>query len=321
MSNYFSYLPNVYVRTATYRQNNVDPYILTKNLFRRVKIRDDVEGFITGFTQYTIVNNERPDNVSMKMYGDPEYDWVILMTNNITNLYDEWPMTEDELYKYCVSTYDSPEGIHHHESQEVKDQNGNIILKAGLTIPHNFTYRRPDGTMVPPSELIVPITNYEHEAKKNDFKRNIYVLRRPFLTTFLEEFQSLVEYEDSREVDDNTGFKKTRDAIKENFIPVKPTYSTNIGQTPSVDFAVQQDFGNITVDTSGATIEEGQQLADGSTTVTTTESSTSTNAASSNSAITETASNTTDSSSSSSSSSSSGSSGSSGSSQGGYGGY
>ncbi|BCU94972.1 MAG: hypothetical protein CM15mV7_0670 [uncultured marine virus] len=49
MSNYFSYLPNVYVRTATYRQNNVDPYILTKNLFRRVKIRDDVEGFITGF--------------------------------------------------------------------------------------------------------------------------------------------------------------------------------------------------------------------------------------------------------------------------------
>ena len=87
MSNYFSYLPNVYVRTATYRQNNVDPYILTKNLFRRVKIRDDVEGFITGFTQYTIVNNERPDNVSMKMYGDPEYDWVILMTNNITNLF------------------------------------------------------------------------------------------------------------------------------------------------------------------------------------------------------------------------------------------
>ena len=174
--------------------------------------------------------------------------------------------------------------------------------------------------MVPPSELIVPITNYEFEAKKNDFKRNIYVLRRPFLTTFLEEFQSLVEYEDSREVDDNTGFKKTKDAIKENFIPVKPTYSTNIGQTPSVDFAVQQDFGNITVDTSGATIEEGQQLADGSTTVTT---STQTNTASTSSdtAITETASNTTDSSSSSSSSSSSGSSGSSGSSQGGYGGY
>ena len=173
MSNYFSYLPNVYVRTTTYRQNNVDPYVLTKNLFRRVKIRDDVEGFVTGFTQYTIVNNERPDNVSMKMYGDPEYDWVIMMTNNITNLYDEWPMTEDELYKYCVSTYDSPEGIHHHESQEVKDQNGTTILKAGLTIPHNFTYRRPDGTMVPPSELIVPITNYEFEAKKNDFKRNI----------------------------------------------------------------------------------------------------------------------------------------------------
>ncbi len=320
MSNYFSYLPDVFVRTSTYRQNNVDPFIKTKNLFRRVKIRDDIEGLITGFTQYTIVNNERPDNVSQKFYNDPQYDWVVLMTNNITNIYDEWPMTEDELYKYCVSTYSSPEDIHHYETFEVKDTKGNIVLRAGLTIPPNFTYRRPDGTMVATADLVHPITNYEYEANKNDFKRNIYILRRPYLTTFLEEFQQLVEYEDSREVDDNTGVKKTTDAIKENFIPVKPTYSTNIGQTSSVDFAVQQDFGNITVDTSGATIEEGQQLADGSTTVTTTESSTSTNAASSNTAITETASNTTDSSSSS-SSSSSGSSGSSGSSQGGYGGY
>ena len=228
-------------------------------------------------------------------------------------------MTEDELYKYCVSTYSSPEDIHHYETFEVKDTKGNTVLRAGLTIPPNFTYRRPDGTTVATDDLVHPVTNYEFEAAKNDFKRNIYILRKPYLTTFLEEFQSLVEYEDSREVDSNTGVKKTSDAIKENFIPVKPTYSTNIGQTSSVDFAVQQDFGNITVDTSGATIEEGQQLADGSTTVTTTESSTSTNAASSNTAITETASNTTDSSSS--SSSSSGSSGSSGSSQGGYGGY
>ena len=322
MSNYFSYLPDVFVRTSTYRQNNVDPFIKTKNLFRRVKVREDIEGLVTGFTQYTIINNERPDNVSEKFYSDPQYDWVVLMTNNITNIYDEWPMTEDELYNYCVSTYSSPEDIHHYETFEVKDTKGNIVLRAGLTIPSNFTYRRPDGTTVATDDLIHPVTNYEFEAAKNDFKRNIYILRKPYLTTFLEEFQTLVEYEDSREVDSNTGVKKTSDAIKENFIPVKPTYSTNIGQTSSVDFAVQQDFGNITVDTSGATIEEGQQLADGSTTVTTGSTGTQTNAASTSSdtAITETASNTTDSSSSS-SSSSSGSSGSSGSSQGGYGGY
>ena len=128
MSNYFSYLPNVYVRTSTYRQNNVDPHILTKNLFRRVKIREDVEGLVTGFTQYTIVNNERPDNVSQKFYDDPQYDWVVMMTNNIVNIYDEWPMTEDELYKYCVSKYTTPEGIHHHETKTIKDGRGNCLL-------------------------------------------------------------------------------------------------------------------------------------------------------------------------------------------------
>ena len=90
MSNYFSFLPDVYVRTATYRTNNVDPYVLAKNIFRRIKIRDDVEYLLTGFTQYTIKNQERPDQISDEFYGDPQFDWVILLTNNIINLYQDW---------------------------------------------------------------------------------------------------------------------------------------------------------------------------------------------------------------------------------------
>ena len=62
-----------------------------KNLFRRVKIRDDLSDVILGFEKYTIQNNERPDQVAQKVYGNVNYDWVVLLVNNIINVYDEWP--------------------------------------------------------------------------------------------------------------------------------------------------------------------------------------------------------------------------------------
>ena len=95
MSNYFSYLPNVYVRTSSYRQNNVDPYFLAKNVFRRIKIREDLEDVLLGFEQYTIENNQRPDQVALEFYGDMGMDWVVLLCNNVINVYEDWPMTEE----------------------------------------------------------------------------------------------------------------------------------------------------------------------------------------------------------------------------------
>ena len=66
MSNYFSYLPNVYVRLDSIRKQGVDPYVQAKNLFRRIKIRDDLSGALLGFQQYSVQGNERPDNVAEK---------------------------------------------------------------------------------------------------------------------------------------------------------------------------------------------------------------------------------------------------------------
>ena len=80
---YFNNLPDVYVRTSSYRQDNVDPYTLAKNLFRRIKIREELDDVILGFTQYTIKNNQRPDQVAGEVYGDMGKDWVVLICNNI----------------------------------------------------------------------------------------------------------------------------------------------------------------------------------------------------------------------------------------------
>ena len=82
---YFKYLPKVYVRNRTIQEGN-HPYQLTRNIFRRIKIKDHLLGSLLGFTQYSIGEGERPDQVARKFYGDSGLDWMVLIINNIINI-------------------------------------------------------------------------------------------------------------------------------------------------------------------------------------------------------------------------------------------
>jgi|TARA_R100000030_G_scaffold25217_1_gene18321 hypothetical protein len=267
MSNYFSYIPDVFVRTKSYRTGVNDPYVLAKNIFRRIKIRDDLSDVILGFEKYTIQNNERPDQVAEKVYGNVNYDWVLLLVNNIINVYDEWPMTEQELYNYMVRKYgkDEVESIHHWETQEIRSTRGDIQLRAGFEVTEDFQYMRPDGTMVPKAELIRPLSNYDYESGLNDYKRGIHVLKPQFLNAFVEEFEELVDYLPSNEVDPLTGIKRSVATVAEAFTSVKPTYETLVGQTPSIQFAATAEYTSRNFGSSDPTISQGDVLADGST--------------------------------------------------------
>tara|TARA_B100000214_G_scaffold146661_1_gene104816 strand:+ start:1541 stop:2431 length:891 start_codon:yes stop_codon:yes gene_type:complete len=268
---YFSYLPNVEVRVSSYRINNVDPFKVAKNIFRRIKIREELDDIILGFTQYTIKNNQRPDQVALDVYGDMDLDWVVLLTNNIINLYDEWPMSEDELERYIDSEYEEDaDSVHHWVTQKITDARGRTLVKADRTVPENWTYTRPDGTAIPKDELVRPISVYDYESEKNDQKRNIYLLRKEYINGFVEEFSDLVQYLPNEEVDTESRLKRSKDTVQEQFINVKPTYTTNIGQSSSVEFASEADYSSRTFDTSAASISEGDVLADGSTVAVTT---------------------------------------------------
>tara|TARA_B100000131_G_scaffold21202_1_gene20591 strand:+ start:22050 stop:22910 length:861 start_codon:yes stop_codon:yes gene_type:complete len=269
MSNYFSYLPEVYVRTTSYRQNNVDPYSLAKNIFRRIKIREDLSDIIMGFSQYTIKNNQRPDQVAYDFYGDMQYDWVVLLCNNILNVYDEWPMTEDELERYIDSEYENPDSIHHWVTQKIRDTKGRVLIKPGMEVPENWSYTRPDGTVVGKADTVRPISVYDYESERNNYKRNIYLLRKQYLGGFVEEFKNLVDYLPNSETSEETNAKKSKNTVQEQFVTVKEAYVTNIGLDSTIDFASEQDYSSRTFDTSAATIGEGQTLSDSSVTVTT----------------------------------------------------
>lgn len=134
---YFQELPNIeYISPYSDKDSN-STTILAKNIFKRAKIRSDLSNVITGFTYYTIGDNERPDQIAKKVYGDDELDWVILITNNITNIQGQWPLDNNSFYKYLLQKYKSDEAIqlpHHYETIETRDEYNRLVIPGSLTV-------------------------------------------------------------------------------------------------------------------------------------------------------------------------------------------
>lgn len=134
---YFRELPNIQYPSIFGERRSIDEYVTAKNLFKRPKIRTDIANAITGFTYYEVRDGERPDTIAEKFYNNAELDWVVLLTNNITNIYDEWPLDNDSLYKYMIDKYGSDEAlgeIRHYETIEYTDEYGRIIVQGGFVV-------------------------------------------------------------------------------------------------------------------------------------------------------------------------------------------
>lgn len=135
---YFRQVPNFEYVSRNPGEKYISEYIPVKNLFKRGKIREDIFGNLQFFEKYSIVGDERPDNVAFKFYGDSTLDWVVLLSNNILNIQSEWPMTQltfDKVMLEKYGSYDNLYGnVHHHETEEIKNSLGVTVLKGGIHI-------------------------------------------------------------------------------------------------------------------------------------------------------------------------------------------
>ena len=161
MANYFSYLPNIKVGVPE-ANTSLKNYVEVKNLFRRVKIRAETLRNLTYFEKYTIPGDEKPYNVSYNFYKTAEYEWVILLLNDITNVYTQWPLSRREFEIMIREKYGSQGELetHHYETKEIKDLQGNIVVPAGMVVDRDFT-KRLGNTIVSGDQLVERITHYE----------------------------------------------------------------------------------------------------------------------------------------------------------------
>ena len=200
MASYFRQVPEFEYVSRLPDGKNIGDFVVVKNLFKRVEIRQDILQNLAYFTQYKIQGDDRPDLVAFKNYGDETLDWLVLLSNNILNIQNEWPMTNAAFNDFLIKkygSYEKIEGIHHYESQEVKNANNVVLIRKGIEVPADYKleyYETKTGQYVTKFNIADAITNHTYELRKEENKRNIYLLKPEYAELVINEIQTLMPY-------------------------------------------------------------------------------------------------------------------------------
>ena len=174
---YFSKFP-----LTTYDIKGNDIRKLLPDILRRVKLRSVIKSGGMLFDKYDVKEGEKPEDIAFKWFGDPELHWVILMTNNVTDRYYEWPMNDAQFEVYLDDKYTNPDAVHHYE----------ITRTSGTTTPqgpNDYSHLVEVNSDEPDA---ISISFRQYEEREQDRKRSIKLLDKRFLTEFVTEFNNLI---------------------------------------------------------------------------------------------------------------------------------
>jgi len=155
---------------------------LVTDLMTRVKVREKIIDEASLYDKYDVPSGERPEDTAFKHFGSAQYHWIILMTNNITDAFYEWPMSEQTFETFLVDKYTNPDAIHHYE---VTQSSG----KTKANGPEDYSYLIEVNSDATGAQSV---SNREYEQRLQDSRRQIQLLNPSYLNTFLEEFNELV---------------------------------------------------------------------------------------------------------------------------------
>ena len=200
-NSYFKQLPNLDYPSLKNDRKSAYDYEIVKNLFKRAVLRDDVYGSLVNFEKYSVKDDERPDQVAYDFYGDSNLDWVVLTTNNIVHVRDEWPMGSQDFLTYLNAKYTATEltNIHHYETKVIRDAANNLIQPAGIYVDSDHSITYVDRGVTTTKSEITSVTFLEHETNENDKKRNINILRRELLDIFFRDINNIMVYKESNQ--------------------------------------------------------------------------------------------------------------------------
>jgi hypothetical protein len=223
---YFSILPDIqYNEKPLSYPFSESEYVIAKNLFKKYRINADVFSFAVVFKKYVLKDGETPDALANEAYGNPFYDWVILLTNNVVNRQFDWPMSNYELTKYAESQYDDPYGtIAYYETYDIKsgykvpNEFGTMVdaiaLEGGIRVDQEFYnkdfkyYNGTGYTVVPGNTVCRPVTILEDLTRKNESKREIYLLKPAYFRQFVDDFKKQSLYKKGSDSYINNKLKK-----------------------------------------------------------------------------------------------------------------
>ena len=158
---------------------------LLPNILKRVKLRSGLRSGSFLFDNYDVKDGERPEDVAFKWFGDARYHWIILMTNNVTDRYYQWPLTQPQFQEHLTDKYGAGNEDATHHFEKTTDS-GKTSSSGPNDYSHLVECNSDDGD---PSI----ISNRQYEQRKQDDYRSIKLLDTQYLNTFIEEFENLIK--------------------------------------------------------------------------------------------------------------------------------
>ena len=150
-----------------------------KNLLRRVALNTKVKTNALLYDTYDIKEGETPESIADNLYDDPELHWVIMLVNDITDRYHQWPMSGGQFLDYLNDKYSNPDAIHHYETTQTSGD-----TKVKIEVFNEVDDDAYTG--------LTPITNREYEEQQQDQRRKIRLLDPSFVEQFIDEYQKLI---------------------------------------------------------------------------------------------------------------------------------
>jgi len=221
---YFRELPDIAYQSPLLHKNSSRDFLLIKNIFRRTKLYDFLESNVTLLNTFTIGDGDRPDTIAEELYGDATLDYIVVLVAGITNITNEWPLQDYQVYDYALEKYGSEtemNAIRYHETLEIIDDQGRQIVPPNLIVDADF---KIDGTVnkfpsstrytlksltgdrqlddkdefsVATDNIARAVTNLEYEYTENEKKREINVLNRGYIQLFINDLRDIVKYDKS----------------------------------------------------------------------------------------------------------------------------
>jgi hypothetical protein len=166
-----------------YDMKDDNNYKILPDILRRVKQRNAIASGQFIFDTYDVKNGEKPEDIAYKWFGDAQLHWVILMTNNVTDRFYQWPMNDAQFAEFLADKYSNPDAIHHYE---IPKSSGNTSSQG----PNDYSHLVEVNS---DTDNAVSVSFREYEERLQDKYRSIKLLNQRFLSDFLEEFDKLIK--------------------------------------------------------------------------------------------------------------------------------
>ena len=172
----------------------LDPdFLMVKNIWRRAQILTEYKSQVSLFVEDQVGDGERPEDVATRLYSNPFYNWTILIINDITDYYAQWPRSVTQLQDFVNQKYDNAQATKHHVTTEVKDSNNNIIVPAGKVVASNFKVAYYNGSTTVTANPVVSVSNAMYETELNSKKQAIQVVKPDLIEDFVATYGEILK--------------------------------------------------------------------------------------------------------------------------------